>query len=376
MNRSSGVTLSGVAGGGGGLYARVIDVIMDANHPEYTEKGASSALYGVFFRELGRPYNEERDSKPDFAYCQFDNTTRIPLLGEVVSITAQPDSDRDLNAKATKLYWTRVVNMWNHPHHAASPDPSVEEDNNFGDYFEEKTEVNPLQGFPGDVLIQGRHGNTIRLGGTNFDSNIFSDEENNGSAYNIIKAGQEPLEPHFDPTVENINKDKSSIYMMSDHKLELIEANTNILGYKEGDEPELADAYKGAQIVVNTDRLFFNAREESAFISAKQLIGLASDKIALNGTEYVGMDAKRIYLGTNSFEEDEPVLKGATTKQWLSDLVKILETTAQGLGKAPPAGTPYAAVAVGTFNVLVGSLKAHAALLNTIESRKVYVDKL
>lgn len=163
--------------------------------------------------------------------------------------------------------------------------------------------------------------------------------------------------------------------MMSDHKLGLIESNTNILGYKEGDEPDLADAYKGPQVLINSDRLFFNAREESVFIAAKEQIGLASNQIALSASEYVGVDSKRIYLGTNAFDEDEPALKGATTKQWLGDLVKILETTAQVLGKAPPAGTPYAAVAVGTFNTLVGSLKAHALLLNTIESNKVYIDK-
>ena len=57
-------------------------------------------------------------------------------------------------------------------------------------------------------------------------------------------------------------------------------------------------------------------------------------------------------------------------------MVKKLQKVAKALGKAPPVGDPFAAVAVGTFNVLVGSLKAHAALLSTIESRKVYLDKI
>tara|TARA_B110000858_G_scaffold34277_1_gene38248 strand:- start:512 stop:1639 length:1128 start_codon:yes stop_codon:yes gene_type:complete len=374
MNRSNGISLSGVPGDSDGIYGRVIDIIMDANHVEYNERGASSSLYGVFFREIGRPYDEDRDVKTDFAYSQTDGSLRIPLKGEVVKIESQPSTDRDKNAKATTQYWTRVVNMWNHPQHSASPLGSVDE-NDFGEDFKETTDVNPLQGFPGDVLMEGRHGNSLRMGGTNFTSNIFSDEENNGKPFTILKVGQEPLEPHFNPTVEDVNKDKSSMYMMSDHKLGLIESNTNILGYKEGDEPDLADAYKGPQVLINSDRLFFNAKEESVFIAAKEQIGLASNQIALNASEYVGVDAKRIYLGTNAFDEDEPALKGATTKQWLSDLVKIIETTAQVLGKAPPAGTPYAAVAVGTFNVLVGSLKAHALLLNTIESNKVYIDK-
>ena len=375
MNRSNGIELSGVPGDIVGLYGRVIDIIMDANHVEYNERGASSSLYGVFFREIGRPYDEDRDVKTDFAYSQTDGSLRIPLKGEVVKIESQPSPDRDKNAKAPRQYWTRVVNMWNHPQHSASPLGSVDE-NDFGEDFKETTDVNPLQGFPGDVLIEGRHGNSLRMGGTNFTSNIFSDEDNNGKPYNILKAGQEPSEPHFNPTVEEINKDKSSIYMMSDHKVGLIESNVNILGYKPGDEPDTAEAYKGPQIVINSDRLFFNAREESVFISGKEEIGLAADKIVFNGNEYVGMDAKRIFLGTNSYDEDEPALKGATTKQWLNDLVTYLDLTAQVLSVTPPAGTPFAVVAVGAFATLSASLKSHALLLQTIESRKVFIDKI
>ena len=39
---------------------------------------------------------------------------------------------------------------------------------------------------------------------------------------------------------------------------------------------------------------------------------------------------KKIYLGVNSQEENEPVLKGDTTTKWLEDLTKQLETLAKG----------------------------------------------
>ena len=375
MNRSEGIGLSGVPGGGGGLYGRVIDIIMDANHPEYPNKGASSSLYGIFFRELSRPYNESRDSKTDFAYCQTDSISRIPLLGEIVKIEAQPNEDRDKNSRSTKLFWTKVVNMWNHPNHSASPLGSVEE-NDFGEYFKESIEVNPLQAFPGDVIMQGRHGNTIRLGGTNFDSNIFSEESNNGKPYAIIKVGQEPLEPHFDPTVEDINKDKSSIYLTSDHTLELEEATTKGQGYKKGDEPELANSYKGAQVVINSDRLFFNAREESALIAAKETISISSEKVAIDGEDYIGLDAKKIYLGVGSQQESEPALKGETTKMWLEGLVLTLKTTAQTLAAAPPVGTPYAIAASAAFGALAVALETQANAIPFLKSKKVFIDKL
>ena len=373
MNRSEGISLSGIPGGGGGIYGRVIDIIMDANHPDYKTKGASSALYGVFFREITRPYDETRDFKPDFAYCQTDSLSRIPLLGEIVKIEPQPNPDRDISSRSTRLHWTKVVNMWNHPNHSASP---LGDENDFGEYFKESIKVNPLQAFPGDVIMQGRHGNTIRLGGTNFDSNIFSEEDNNGKPYAIIKVGQEPREPHFDPTVEDINKDKSSIYLTSDHTIELEEATTKGMGYLKGDEPELAGAYKGAQIVLNSDRLFFNAREESAFIAAKETVSISSEKVAIDGEDYIGLDAKKIFLGVGAQNETEPALKGETTKMWLEGLVLTLKSTAQTLAAAPPAGTPYAIVASAAFGALAGALETQAQALPFLKSKKVFIDKL
>ena len=56
--------------------------------------------------------------------------------------------------------------------------------------FEEQDNINPLQPFPGDVLIEGRHANTIRLGGTKHEENPLVDDSNNGKPYNIIRIGQ------------------------------------------------------------------------------------------------------------------------------------------------------------------------------------------
>lgn len=374
MNRGPGIGLSGTAGSSQVIFGRVLDVIMDANHPQYSVKGQSSSLYGVFYREINRPYNEQEDQYQFFAYNQSDGMVRIPLIGEIVQIIGQPSEDRDIDPQSKKSFWSSTVNFWNHPHHSASP--ANEEENDFGQYFEEKTEVNPLQAFPGDILIEGRHGNTIRLGGTNFDSNIFSDEDNNGKPYAIIKVGQEPSEPHFETVVEDINLDKSSIYLTSDHKIELFEADTKRLAYLQGEEPELAETYKGAQIILNSDRIFLNAKEDSAFISSKLTIGLNSEKVAIDAKEYIGLDAKRIYLGTNAQQETEPALKGATTKDWLDKLADLIEKTAQSLATTPPPSTPYTVFAKGKFGSLAGQIKVHRANLNFIESKKVYIDRL
>tara|TARA_R110000850_G_scaffold7471_3_gene27210 strand:+ start:2021 stop:3148 length:1128 start_codon:yes stop_codon:yes gene_type:complete len=375
MNRGNSMNSGGGSNEPTLIYGRVTDIVMDANHPKWQEVDQSNGLYGVFFREIGFNKAEDLDDDPDFARCGMNSNVLLPVKGEIVQIQSKPSPDRSSTAAATDDYWTGIVNVWNHPNHNASP---ITDDNDFGLDFKESEKVNPIQGFPGDVLIEGRHGNTLRFGGTNYDTNIFSEESNNGKPYTILRVGQDPDNetPMFETIVEDINLDKASLYLTSDHILELEQANVKASAYKSGEEPELSNVYRGSQGVLNADRLFFNAKEESAFISSKISIGLSSEVVAIDADKYIGLDAKRIYLGTNAFDESEPALKGNTTKKWLENLVKILDTTAQVLGKAPPAGTPYAVVAVATFNTLIGSLKAHTLLLNTIESKKVYIDKL
>ncbi len=372
MNRGNSAAATPTSGISS-FFARVTDIVMDANHPKWEEVGQSNGLYGIFYKEIGYNKAEDLDDDPDFARCDMSTFTLIPLLGEIVEIVTMPIAARDETSSNTNDYWKNIVNIWNHPAHNASP-PTDE--NDFGLYYEETTEVNPLQAFPGDVIIQGRHSNTLRFGGTNFDSNIFSEDDNNGKPFAILRVGQNPDDetPHFETIVEDINLDKSSIYLTSDHTLELEQANYKTLAYIDGDQPEEAAVYRGAQVIINSDRLFFNAREESAFISAAQIIGLNSNKVAIDAEEYVGVDAPKIYLGVNSQQEEEPALLGESTVQWLTDLTKYLEDAASLLGTKSPPAIPYTAFAQGQFAALAQILKTHKTLLPPLKSRKVFLD--
>ena len=371
--------------GGLGRFARVVDVIVDAFHPKYKDYGESNSINGIFYVGLGANSTEDEEEPLSFAYQGNGNIKITPLIGEIVELDYKPywearnsggADGKGLDAKATTVYWTRIVPIWNHPHHNADPDSRQNNDspNDFGDDFEESDKVNPLQPFPGDILIEGRHANTVRFGGTKHSENSLVDESNNGSPYIITRIGQtEDTENGFETVVEDINKDLGSIYMMSDHEVPIEPANDKRDSYEE--EPEKPDKYKGEQVVVNSNRLFLNAKEDSVLMSAGSSVGANAETINLDGEKMVSLDAKKIYLGVAALKnEDEPVLKGSTSTEWMEEHVSLFQILIEQMSKMPAA--PAAAVAImkaaaAMIKPQVGPLKKR---LKTLHSKKVFTE--
>ena len=94
-----------------------------------------------------------------------------------------------------------------------------------GGTFVENGNIHPILPFAGDNILEGRFGNTIRLGITSkIDGSIqnnWSEEGDDGNPITIIRNGQDPeLEPPgWIPTTENINTDLGSIYLTSNQKI-------------------------------------------------------------------------------------------------------------------------------------------------------------
>ena len=365
---------TGQASGGGNTrkFGRVVDVILDSFHPEYDQYGKSQSINGVFYRQLDKGNTEDDEQELFFAFCGTSDFKKIPLKGEVVKIETLPSDDLTNTPSATKDYWTKVVTIWNHPHHNAYPDTTQQEEVDFGDDFNEEDKIAPLQAFPGDYIIEGRHAQSIRFSGTKYESNELVDDSNNGKPYTIISNGQKEPENSIDPVIENINEDPSSLYFTSDHTVPLTQANEKRDAWEE--EPEKADVYKGSQILGNADRIYLNGREEGIYLSAKKNIGLNSEYVGIDGEKYVGIDAKKIYLGTTAFEEKEPALKGQTSTDWLDDLVGLLEGLANTLATTPPTPPTYIAGLVKEGVKLKAQLPQLKGLLKQLHSKKVYID--
>ena len=123
-----------------------------------------------------------------------------------------------------------------------------------------------------------------------------------------------------------------------------------------GYTPKEPHIYKGKQVIINSDRILFNAKDDSILLFSKEAIGF-STKGSFNfdtdsGTNcYFTINSPKIYLGlqpNNDLPTEPAVLGDYLGDIWLDDLLEMLDgliedltttyaltTTMPGLPTAP-----------------------------------------
>ena len=127
-----------------------------------------------------------------------------------------------------------------------------------------------LQPLEGDIIFQGRFGQSIRFG-----SNQTEEGDGQKESPNILmRAGQlmDGESPDVGLVNEDINADGSSIWMTTDQKVDLQWAHEDGVG-----PPPL----EGKNIVLNSDRIIFNAKVDEIYGSAKTRITFEAPEILL-----------------------------------------------------------------------------------------------
>lgn len=352
------------------VFGRVLDIILDPSHPMYQEKDGSQGLYGVFYEELGKSVSSLDLSSIPFAYNSNINLQVLPLKGEIVEIKLEPSEHRIDNATAVKAYWTKIIPLWNSPLHNAYPDLAKESKPDFGYNFKE-TSVIPLQRFPGDVVLEGRGGSSLRMGTTIHTLNLLTDESNNGKPFTILRTGE--ITDTSDTYVEDINKDQASIYLLSDHKIPVEPVQAFKTSWKTLPAP--VNSYKGNQVVVSSGRLVFMSSKENILILSKKSVGVAGTSLNLEGVDYVNLDAPKIYIGgVSSRTEQEPVMLGGVTVEWLESLFTKFERLVKNLAEMDPdpeIGIPVLMAEAAAIQKTLPSLKNQ---LKTLTSSKTFVE--
>ena len=364
-------------GGSGETYGRVLDVVMDSSHPQYNNLGKSQALYGVFYQKL---YKNNDISRPDrdlnFAYCGHANIRKIPVKNEIVSLISDIRADTSEEygkIKSERVYWKDIIPVWNSPHANLYPDTVSAKTIN-SKYFVEQGDIRPLKMCEGDLAVEGRFGNTIRLGGTCSGDSPVAVPSANGKPYMILRVGQKGSITEEDTVYEDVNKDETSVYLLSSHKVDLKQANDKRKAWRGGKGPLKANVYVGSQLMANSDRIFLNARKNDIELSAKEEVGVNAKLVALDGEEYVAFDANKIYLGQAAFHEIEPVLLGQTSTDWMQQLCQTLATWIEAMSNTTqpmqlPAQAAVAAAILPTIQMLGSTSK-----LKTLHSKKSFVE--
>ncbi len=236
--------------------ARVEKIILSQDDPDWADNGGWDALGMIKFT----PYYSNISSVPNIgAKPLYSNIKHYPLEQEIVYIMQLPDPTVD-DPNWSSYYYIDAINLWNHPHHNALPklnqssseeskvsykemetglskkSPSKITSPKFGNTFVEKSTIKPLLPFEGDIIYEGRWGQSIRMGSTVKDKNIWSTSGNDGDPITIIRNGQQTFKTTdgkkgWIPTTEDINKDESSIYFCSNQLIPINVASKNLRSF-------------------------------------------------------------------------------------------------------------------------------------------------
>lgn len=472
---------------------------------------------GRIVTEILTPLATLPNQKQIIASPLYPNIKSYPLVNEVVLLLPAPSGDYSSNSGNIKYYYLSTLNLWDNVHVNPTPNPyqnlnsnsqnksiaeieagsinkSGEQDTNDfkpGTYFQEKSNIYPLYPFEGDIIYEGRWGNSIRFGSTNINvtggnkiinkSNSFGAREkfgfgvsnplninsqlsvlssrvkqftnkydnvtiittvkasesrvtnpnnippgglakqrlenalsilssyplinkdirsqsiigstpytrgvdnpndpkylaeqyvsisvsvrgtettsepeseiplntwstigNAGDPILIFRNGQNPelTSPAQNTTIEDINKDLSSIYFTSTQKIPIeVSSQNDYLSYG-NNKPEAPNEYKGAQVIVNSERLLFNSTKSDIMLSSLKSINLNSlEGIYTDTTGDTVFQSNRVYLGgTNN---SQPVILGDELVSLLTDVLNDLSSLTKSIQNqvGVPAGTPLA----------------------------------
>jgi|TARA_R110000787_G_scaffold95862_1_gene199070 hypothetical protein len=231
---------------------RVIDVILDINHPEAKKNGGYDAIGTIFYSKIYEKDSADITKVKDKARPLFHFLKQYPLKNEIVLILNAPSNVIYGETQSITKYYFPNINIWNHPHNNALPDMQYHAEGNkkgnlstaegalvrdpennpievpLGDYFNENLNLQPLLPFEGDTIMEGRFGNSIRFGGTAKEARektSYSTKGETGDPITIIRNGQhlEEDDRGWEHTLENINTDHSSIYLTSNQVLPNLE---------------------------------------------------------------------------------------------------------------------------------------------------------
>ena len=356
------------------VAARVIDIVLDEKHPKFDNVGQWNGIGAIFYEFLNQ---SGTGNVQNFALPYDSQIKTYPLVNEIVLLFSLPNQQMGQNTANQSYFYLKPLGVWNHPHHDAYP--NLTENNNNQqqntDYqstengsvrrvtdgstdinlnspvnpsqntFVEKTDIHPLMPYMGDSLLEGRHGQSLRFGSTAKSqseiNNNWSTAGTNGDPITILRNGQptKVSDRGWIPIVENISQDLSSVYLTSYQKIPFSIANENFVSYTT--PPTLPAQYTNPQVIINSDRVVINAKNDSVLISGQNSVGISSNgSVNVESTSEINIASKLTRLGNKS--ANQSVLRGDETVAYLKILITELQNIAEALKVVQdwPGGAP------------------------------------
>ena len=254
----------------------------------------------------------------------------------------------------------------------------------------------------GDLMLEGRHGNSIRIGSRDENPYLFISNGRNSSNYlegtkdgsliSITQSGS--IHQHFSGDM-GVKEGElvPDLFMLGSDRRDLPSgpskrAMSDLVSFvnDDRDPQKLIYEYSSNQILQTSDRIIINSRKDNIFLSSFNNIHIGSgNNLTISINNDLIIESKNIYLGKDAkvADEKEPMVLGQQLLNVLNDLITCLSTA----HFISPAGAPLPLVDYSGFVPIAESggltkdgknrksLKSIQGELNSILSSYHFIEK-
>lgn len=325
---------------------------------EFTQGEVLAVDYSGYYKGNGyytiscRLLNSKSDNDKVFATPLDYNIKKLPIVGEIVVLIAAASQYSNSTNIGKSFYYINTVPIHRSYNHNALPtvssknsvyynqqdsdasgfstgrvivkntaEPSIDET------FLEKNQLLPLQMFSGDVIVEGRYGNSLRFGSTLKPNHPFGNApawsigtSNIGDPITILSNGRRSVNTTNNRlSIESLNEDNSSIWLTSGQQVFFAPASftSNLLRNNKLDTA-FKNNFSGNQIFLNSDRINLNSKKYEINLFSRGGISISSDRvISIEASPKVEIEATKINLGLNA---THPAVLGDVTLDLLTQL--------------------------------------------------------
>jgi hypothetical protein len=330
------------------IAAEVLEVI-------YTDKNPN-LIYGIKCKLFDTSRIDDETSPGAITASPLNsNILRIPLVGELVLLIKAPSSYTTGLRKTTEYYYIDIINLQGAVHHNSIPtatnakstsnsgasanynltaagSTNQEQEPSADKNFAESETIKPLQHYVGDVLIQGRYGNSIRMTTTpksgKFTKQPKWKDGKPSAPITIIRNTEQTKDTRKinDFTTEEFKDEDNVIVMTSGQQIEFEQSSGVLDAIKSKKITSWKDDKWGKtpQTLISSGRIIFNSWQKEIIAFAKNGIGLSSETtIALDANDAISLNSKKIELGDKA---TEPLILGKLWETWTKNLITALGT--------------------------------------------------
>jgi hypothetical protein len=325
----------------------VLEVIYNDDKP--------NLIYGLKVKELGGgPASDVAEVTTITAKPLNIGFLRIPIVGEAVLLIKAPSSYGTSIRNTSDTYYLDVVSMQSSIHHNSLPTQTAKtvqknmtsgdagnynsaaagninkpKDPKVDDNFSENAKVQPLQHYIGDMLIEGRYGNSIRFSTTPKSGKFTVQPKwSNGKPAAPITIFRNSVQEKGGKIngfiTEDFNKEDNVIVQASGQNIEFEQASKVLSSTNKYSLTSWKDENWGTtpQTLISSGRIVFNSFQKEIIAFAKKGIALSSETaITIDAKDMVSLNAKKMELGTGS---EEPLILGKKWKAWMEDLIDAI----------------------------------------------------